>query len=829
MSALAALCLSCGTFASGPPETARSKTLIVGPWKFVPGDALVGAEAPAYDDRSWQTVTTPHTWDTAGEVAPHSNSWYRTHVNVPATAVAESVYAYFEGVFQVADVYWNGTWLGQHRGGYTRFAFDATRSVRFGADNVLAVKVDSSPCADCLPDGTPKFLGYGGIYRKVWLIRTSRYHVAVTDFASSGVYITPAQVSRDSADVSVHVAVTNDSGEPTTLQVQDVFEAADGRTVMTLSGTVRIGAHTTTATIQRGLIAKPRLWDRADPYLYTVRCTVRRNGRVTDSVVEHTGFRSYRLTETDFVLNGVSTRLRGVAKHQETEYHASAVTDEELIEDWDALNDLGVNFVRLVHYPHADLEYSLADRMGIMVWCENGNVGRGGATPNGQRITQEMVYQNWNHPSVIFWSAGNEANSEAASSYGRVIRAADVTRPVVYADMQLFNAFVGKLSGLFSKSDARRLDNIDFVFSNPYPGWYYGSIYDFPSVVASTPWISEAGVGGVITSHGSDYFSERHSVNWHEPEEYMQLCHEVMYQTVFATEPAATPAFVVWCARDFAEKRYKRRVNTKGLRTYSNFPKDVAYLYKSFLTSSPVLHIVGAHYFLRSGSTAIKAYSNAPYLDLIVNGKPASRRSNGNYTHPNGLRTNNVFYWDGALKSQRNEVIVSDGRGGRDSAVIYLTKAAMSGERAAPLVTNLISTNPKNPAYFIDIPAHDQWGFYYDFDGNGDNSFDVVPKPAAGAGWIATRRQSDPSLATTISFSLTKDADVYVMFGKQAPLPSWLADGFHDTGVSGKWRDNYLRLVGYRLFQRTCRAGESLKLGGAPVDFVTLVKPISAK
>jgi beta-galactosidase len=127
-------------------------------------------------------------------------------------------------------------------------------------------------------------------------------------------------------------------------------------------------------------------------------------------VAEHIGFRTYKLTTTDFTLNGVSTRLRGVCKHQETEYHATAVSVSELTADWDNLSDLGVNYVRLVHYPHAQLEYDLADQRGIMVWSENGHTNSAAETANGDNINREMVYQNWNHPSIVFGGSGVRRN-----------------------------------------------------------------------------------------------------------------------------------------------------------------------------------------------------------------------------------------------------------------------------------------------------------------------------------------------------------------------------------------------------------------------------------
>ena len=190
-----------------------------------------------------------------------------------------------------------------------------------------------------------------------------------------------------------------------------------------------------------------------------------------------------------------------MSKHQETEYRASAVTDADLIQDWNNLEDLGVNYVRLVHYPHAELEYDEADRRGIMVWAENGHTNSGAPTSNGDKITREMVYQNYNHPSIIFWSAGNEASGTTATSqYAAVIQAADSSRPVVYA------------------SSGQTPSNVDFIFRNTYAGWYSGSMYDF--LKASDHWISETGAGMVVGTHTANYFAMNHTVNSYEPEEY---------------------------------------------------------------------------------------------------------------------------------------------------------------------------------------------------------------------------------------------------------------------------------------------------------------------
>ena len=115
-----------------PEATDREKTQLDGAWKFISSNTLTGAEAVDYDDSSWASVAVPHTWDTVEAVTVFTNSWYRTHFPIPDTSAGRSVYVYFEGVFQVADVYVNGQRLGQHRGGYTRFIFDATSAINFG-------------------------------------------------------------------------------------------------------------------------------------------------------------------------------------------------------------------------------------------------------------------------------------------------------------------------------------------------------------------------------------------------------------------------------------------------------------------------------------------------------------------------------------------------------------------------------------------------------------------------------------------------------------------------------------------------------------------------
>jgi beta-galactosidase len=792
--------------------TERTKTQLDDAWRFIASSMLTGAEPVDYDDSSWASVSVPHTWDTVAGVTLFTNSWYRTHFTIPPDSAGMSVYVYFEGVFQIADVYINGQYLGQHRGGYTRFIFDATSAIHFG-DNVLAVKVSNDTCPDCLPDGVPRlFKGYGGIYRKVWSITTSPYHVATTDYASSGVYITPSNVSSESANVSIRTLVQNDGIVDKTFTVDNLLTDSDDNVILFWQQDIYVPSGSTVAVTQIGTVVNPRLWSPYDPYLYNVYANVSVDDAVTDTVEERTGFRYYQLTANDFVLNGSSFKLRGVSKHQETEYNASAVTDAELTTDWDTLQDLGVNYVRLVHYPHADLEYTLADQRGFLVWAENGHTNSGPPTANGDSINREMVYQNYNHPSIIFWSAGNEAfGIDATSQYAAVLRASDSTRPIVYAT-----------AGQGTPS------NVDFIFENVYPGWHPESMYDW--VTISYPWISESGAGMVIGTQDPDYFNTYFQKNLYEPEQYGAMVNEVKLHDMFVTNPSRVPAFSNWVFREISDVGYKNAINSLGFLTFSMYKKDIYYLYQSFLRPDlAVVHIVGPHHFLRdsnpSGTGDIKAYSNAANLTLTVNGASFGARANGGYTHPNGWEINNVFYLTNVLQLGRNDIVAVDDSGNADSATVYYKDAGVfMPTEAGAKVINVTSNNI--PAFFINIPPSDQRPFYRDFDGDGDNTFDTIPSELSGAaGWIATKRQSDSARVSNISFDLAADADIYIMFSRQSTTPSWITDaGFSDTGVSGRWRDDSITLVDYQLFKASFAAGSHVALASSPIDFVIIVR-----
>jgi len=831
--------------ADGPRET-----LALEQWEFCPDATPEGADPVRPRGGSWEPLTVPHVFRMSG-LHEESAGWYRQTFYAAAGDRGRRFWLLLEGAGSVADVYVGLTHVGRHRGAYTAAAFDLTPAVRFGRDNELLVRVSNRPeeAADCLSQSNLYYTN-GGLYRPAWLVKTGAVHIH-PELGSTGVYLTPRNITGDGADLLVETVVRNTTDRTAEVDVRHSVTGPDGLPCASFSAAAAIPAGAVRTVAASGSILRPKLWDIGAPNLYTVRTEVFAGGRLEDALAERTGLRTVAIDDGRFMLNGRELLVRGVCKHHQSEHTWNAMSDAQLRAEWDGMTGLGVNTVRLAHYPHRRLEYSLADERGVAVWAENGLAGqkwdrgvRHETAPNadGERITREMVRQNWNHPSILFWSSGNETYQEVASHYADVIRREDATRLVTYA------------------SAGERPANVDFVAGNTYQGWYYARYSDFARLPENA-YISETGAGAWPTHH-VPYGTVGWDVDRFEPEEYCELFAEFRFQTVFGDNPSGHKMFLWWNFREFYNKKFKGNRNTKGIWTLAGMPKDYYYLLQSFLRpGEPVLHLCGRHHFYRQfePGNGIKAYSNARRVWLRVNGEPFGEMENGRYRQPDstaseggrqvrvsGAAIDNVFFWKPELSPGKNVIEVQDDRGGTRSMVLY-QKAPGGGpmpEPARSIVAGLRSSNPDNPAFFADRPAESQGPFYYEADGSSDNTFDALPEAVAGAGWIATRRLSLPENRTDLEFRLTGPADVYVMYATgtfpahtlkepdreaaraAAALRRDLsAAGFADAGAPAVWRGHDLWLADCGLLRRAARAGDAITIPGRTLDYVVLVKP----
>jgi beta-galactosidase len=818
-------------------------------WDFSPDKSPQNSTITAPPQNTgWTRLSIPHVFRLSG-LPDDSAGWYKTTFKADTNEQEKCFYLFLEGAASVADVFVNGTHVGQHRGAYTAAAFDLTNALKFGQDNELLVRVTNrdTEAANCLSQSNLYYTN-GGMYRPAWLIKTGGVHI-YPDMGSTGVYLTGRNITSQTADLEIKTCIRNATDQPAQVLVRHLITDPDGKESHFIDQAATVPAKSIQPLTVSNPVENVKLWDIGKPNLYTVTTDIIVSGRRMDRIIERTGFRTIEMKDNSFILNGSELLSRGVCKHHQGEYQWNAMTDADLLSEWKGILDLGCNTVRLAHYPHRRFEYHLADENGIAVWAETGLAGqkwdkgvKRETTPNadGERITREMVRQNWNHPSILFWSSGNETYQEVASHYADIIRQEDTTRLITYA------------------SAGERPSNVDFLAGNTYQGWYYAHYTDFQKL-PDNAFVSETGSGSWLTHH-VPYGTVQWTVDKFEPEEYNELFAEFRLQTIFRDNPDGHKMFLWWNFREFYNLKFKNNRNTKGILTLAGMPKDYYYLFRSFLRpADPVLHLCGRHHFYRqfAADNGIKVYSNAPQAELIINGVSQGIHKNGEYAQPDttkktdnrtetvkGIVVNNVFYWKAALKPGKNIVEVS-AKHGTESMVIYQQSA--NGPMPVPensLVADLTSSNNANPAIFIDRPVENQGPFYTEADGSSDNTFDILPASVEGCSWIATKRLSDAANRTDLRFKLTKPATVFVMYSTGTFPPHTLkqpdaavqnaaaelekaltSSGFALTADKGVWRGHDCWLADYQLMRLDAKAGQTVSIPGQTLDYVVLIAP----
>jgi beta-galactosidase len=608
-------------------------------WKFTAADAQ-NSEKRAVADQSWESVNLPHTWNAkdAFDDAPdyrRAASWYRKNLTLDSSLRNKQIFLYFEGANQTADVYVNEKFVGRHVGGYTAFAFDVTNFIKYDSANLIAVKVDNSFNADIAPL-TADFTFYGGIYRDVWLIATDDVHLKVTDFASSGVTITTPQVSETSATVNVRGTVENGGANSRKIEIVNSIVDAEGKEISLTIEKLDVKSKSDAFFETRFKpIAAPKLWSPENPYLYSMKTTIRENGKVLDDISNPLGFRWFSYDANGFYLNGKPVKLRGANRHQDYKNLGNALPDSLHVRDMELMKSAGYNFVRLAHYPQDPTILQAADRLGIMLWEETPLVNYITISPkfneNAETMLKEMIRQHRNHPSVIMWGYMNEiylrvpkenaenikkATVELAKNLDRIAQEEDPTRPTTIA-------FHG--SEDYNKYGLGEIPNI--IGWNLYSGWYSKNFEDFGKFLddqrkrfPKRPLI--------ISEYGSNSDLRLHSLNprrFDSTAEYQRMFHE-SYVAQMNGRPYLLGS-TLWNEFDFgSEYRGENmpHVNNKGNFTFDRHPKDVHFFYKANWSNEPVLHIAAKDWKYHAGTrlTAqkIDVYSNAAQVELFLNG-----------------------------------------------------------------------------------------------------------------------------------------------------------------------------------------------------------------
>jgi beta-galactosidase len=414
------------------PVAASPRTVVAWDtgWLFSKSDPATGM-APGFDDAGWRPVRVPHDWSQDEPFRPEYGSgngyaaggvaWYRKHFQLAAADRGKLVTVEFDGVYDHAEIWLNGHFLGVRPYGYSSFHFDLTPLVRFDGENVLAVRVDHARYADS------RYYTGSGIYRHVRLCLTDRLHIA-----QWGTFVTTPQVSDEAAIVHVETTVANNSGEARAFVVHSDVLDADGRVIVQRSVGARAAAGQEQAVSQDAPLEKPQRWSIEAPVLYTLRNRVTVGGVLVDQTSTPFGIRTIAFDpDRGFLLNGRSTKIKGVCIHHDAGSLGAAVPDAVLERRLRLLRDLGVNAIRTSHNPPAPELLDLCDRLGLLVmdeafdeftptknkWVEGWNVGQPSRYGYGEsfaewalRDVEDMVRRDRNHPCIVMWSIGNEVD-----------------------------------------------------------------------------------------------------------------------------------------------------------------------------------------------------------------------------------------------------------------------------------------------------------------------------------------------------------------------------------------------------------------------------------
>jgi beta-galactosidase len=445
-----------------------------GSWKFswseTPAGRIKGFEQPDYDDSEWGEIPVPSCWERHGFGQPfhgahpgmlirpgkivvpsvndegNSVGSYRQEFSVPTDWDGRQVVLHFNGVSSAFYLWVNGQFVGYDEDTWTDSEFNITQYLKPGK-NLLAVEVIRWSDGSYLED--TDMWGFSGIFRDVYLYSTADLHMQDFFIRSdldaqykdadllATVKVSNHQMAR-ATDYSVEMSLYDADGK--TVGGQKLAEAKPHKDRCDGAGGIQTVLH------MKAKVKNPRKWSAEDPYLYTVVLTLRdQAGEVIETTSSKFGFREVELNDKGFFVNGKYVLIKGVNRHEIDAEHGKTLTMEGMIKDAELMKQHNINAVRTSHNPNDPRWYDICDKYGIYVmdeifesgdfWIQREGLPGSDVSwlPSAIDRAAAVVERDKNHPSVIFWSLGNESgvgkNFMVMSDY---IRRFDPTRPISY-------------------------------------------------------------------------------------------------------------------------------------------------------------------------------------------------------------------------------------------------------------------------------------------------------------------------------------------------------------------------------------------------------------
>lgn len=607
-------------------------------WDFHRDDSKSVASVDQVPAAGWTRVNLPHTARLEAKVpvnAWQGTAYYKKTFDA-RVAPGEQAVLRFEGAMNVADVWVNGHHLGQHLGGYLPFSYDITPHLKAGGRNQLVVRINNEDNAVTGPKPLKDldYIQYGGIYRDVTLSIKPAVHISdemlSNTEAGGGIFVTYPQVDRDAATVRVKAEVCNTAGESRTAELRHRLldkntRVADG------ADSVQLAAGECRHVTRELKVERPQLWSPKAPNLYALETSVTSKG-ATELLNTRIGIRRIEMAKGKLLINGESTHLRGVNRHQEYPYVGYALSPQAEYRDALLIKRAGFDYIRLSHYPHSPAFMAAADELGIMVLP--GIPGWQYFDPDpafSRQVVQtcsDMVRRDRNHASVLAWECSlNETQMPDA-----LIDQLHQTVHREFPGDQGFSAgWVPQTYDLYLQARQHRLDDKRPLPDKPlivseYGDWEY---YAMNAGFNQTAWgdLKEA-------DRSSRQLLEDGETRLLQQAKNLAESHDDNFNT-------GAIADGYWVMFDYG-RGYAPDLESSGIMSIDRLPKFANEFFRSQRSAlesakwggGPMVFI--ASHWARDSSPKVRVFSNADQVELFLNGKSLGRQQSApSTTHPN--------------------------------------------------------------------------------------------------------------------------------------------------------------------------------------------------
>lgn len=619
-------------------------------WNYIEHNCTDIAELSPEVSTSAEIVDLPHTWNAfdATDNEPgyrRDAGWYRKKIYIPDSQKPIIFMLRFEGVNICSEVFVNQEKAGSHTGGYVGFSVDMTPLIKRGAMNQIDVRVDNSINPDVIPSQKSDFFIFGGIVRDVWL------QILPATYIDRVLINTPV-VSRDKAETTLILRINNRTDSRQNCLIDAKIYDGENRVVSQKESRTKCETGNCTITIDMPDVLTPDLWEPDSPHLHTLKIELSTE-ESQDRLAERYGYRWFEFEENGpFFLNGKRLLLRGTHRHEEFAGYGNAMPDSLHRLDMQMIKDMGANFVRLAHYPQDPEVYRACDELGLLVWDElpwcRGGMGKDKWKTNTKNLLTEQIIQNYNHPSIIIWSLGNELYWLPDFPDG--------------GNPDSLNAFITELNELAHSLDPGRLTAMrkyydgagitDLFSPSIWSGWYSGVYKNYEKALSSSRkkykrfLHAEYGGASHVGRHTENPITGEGMVNENEWDERPNMINvkrisksgdwsENYIVDLFDWHLMVSEKLdwftgsAQWAFKDFGTPLRPENaipyINQKGLVDRAGTPKDAYYVFKSYWTENPrFCYIESPTWVERTGRPGEKrqvcVYSNCERVRLTLNG-----------------------------------------------------------------------------------------------------------------------------------------------------------------------------------------------------------------